>query len=78
MRFGFLSQALKYGAPPHGGIALGLDRLIAIMLGYDSIREIIAFPKTQRAICMLTGAPSSVSKKQLDELGLKLKTVKKV
>ncbi len=74
-RFGFLTEALKYGAPPHGGIALGLDRLLAIMLGCDSIREIIAFPKTQRAVCMLTGAPSDVSKKQLDELGLKLKTV---
>ncbi len=78
IRFGFLTEALKYGAPPHGGIALGLDRLLAIMLGCDSIREIIAFPKTQRAVCMLTGAPSDVTKKQLDELGLKLKTVKKV
>jgi aspartyl-tRNA synthetase len=72
-RFGFLTEAFKYGAPPHGGIALGLDRLIAIMLGRDSIREIIAFPKTQRAVCMLTGAPSDVSQKQLDELGLKVK-----
>lgn len=72
-RFGFLIKAFKYGAPPHGGIALGLDRLLTIMLGCDSIREIIAFPKTQRAVCTLTGAPSDVSKEQLDELGIKLK-----
>ncbi|MFH0732018.1 MAG: aspartate--tRNA ligase [Candidatus Omnitrophota bacterium] len=72
-RFGFLTKAFKYGAPPHGGIALGMDRLLAIMAGVDSIREIIAFPKTQRAVCMLTDAPSDVAKKQLDELGLRLK-----
>ncbi len=75
-RFGFLTQAFKFGAPPHGGVALGIDRLLAVILGYDSIREIIAFPKTQRAVCMLTDAPSDVSGKQLDELGIKIKMKK--
>jgi aspartyl-tRNA synthetase len=69
-RFGFLLEAFKYGAPPHGGIALGLDRLIALLINADSIREVIAFPKTQKAYCPLTHAPSDVSKKQLKELGL--------
>jgi aspartyl-tRNA synthetase len=73
MRFGFLTKALSYGAPVHGGFAAGLDRLVAILCGCDSIRDVIAFPKTQRAVCPLTQAPSSVSKKQLDELGLRLK-----
>ncbi|MFH1868559.1 MAG: aspartate--tRNA ligase [Candidatus Omnitrophota bacterium] len=72
-RFGFLTEALTYGAPPHAGIALGLDRLVAMILGCESIREVIAFPKTQRAICPLTKAPSSVSDKQLNELGLEIK-----
>ncbi|NQT90217.1 MAG: aspartate--tRNA ligase [Candidatus Omnitrophica bacterium] len=72
-RFGFLTEALSYGAPPHGGAAYGLDRLITLLVGCDSIREIIAFPKTQRAICPLTKAPSSVSDAQLDELGLEIK-----
>jgi len=72
-RFSFLTRAFKYGAPPHGGIALGLDRLLAMILQCSSIREIIAFPKTQRAVCMLTDAPSDVSEKQLKELGLKLR-----
>jgi len=72
-RFGFLTEALSFGAPPHGGFAAGLDRLVAILCGCDSIREVIAFPKTQRAISPLSKAPSSVSKKQLDELGLELK-----
>ncbi|MBN1404932.1 MAG: aspartate--tRNA ligase [Candidatus Omnitrophica bacterium] len=71
-KFGFLTKAFKYGAPPHGGIALGLDRLIAIITGCDSIRDVIAFPKTQRAVCMLTDAPSEVEKEQLNELGLKI------
>jgi aspartyl-tRNA synthetase len=70
-KFGFLIEAFRYGAPPHGGIALGLDRLLAIMTGSSSIREVIAFPKTQRATCQLTGAPSGVDFKQLRELYLK-------
>lgn len=72
-RFGFLLKAFSYGAPPHGGIAPGLDRLIAMMTNSTSIREVIAFPKTQKAVCFLTGAPSDVSDRQLKELGLTLK-----
>jgi aspartyl-tRNA synthetase len=71
-KFDFLMTALRYGAPPHGGIALGLDRVVAMMLGRESIRDVIAFPKTQRGTCPLTGAPAPVDDKQLAELDLRV------
>ncbi len=72
-KFGFMLKAFKYGAPPHGGIAPGLDRLVQMMCGEDTIREVIAFPKSQSQTCLMMDAPSKVDESQLDELGLKVK-----
>jgi aspartyl-tRNA synthetase len=73
-RFGLFLEALEYGTPPHGGIALGLDRIVMILAGAESLREVIPFPKTAKAVDLMVDAPTPVSQAQLNELGIKIKT----
>jgi aspartyl-tRNA synthetase len=77
VRFGYMLEAFRYGAPPHGGIALGFDRLIAILCNTPSIRDVIAFPKTAKGVCLMTESPTPVSARQLKELYLEVKAAKK-
>jgi len=72
-KFGFLLDALRYGAPPHGGIAFGVDRIVMLMAGASTIRDVMAFPKTQSASCLLTNAPGVVSERQMRELALRVR-----
>jgi aspartyl-tRNA synthetase len=76
-RFGYMLEAFKYGAPPHGGIALGFDRLVAILCGTQTIRDVIAFPKTAKGADLMTDSPAAVEPKQLRDLHLELKVTKK-
>ena len=77
LRFGYMLEAFRYGAPPHGGIALGFDRLCAMLCGTPSIRDVIAFPKTAKGVCLMTESPTPVSARQLKELYLEVKAAKK-